>query len=233
MERDRAMQILGVQPGSTPEAVKRAYREQVKLWHPDRYSPGSSLKQIAQRNLQDANQAYALLRRGFRNPPSSLPARPLPTPLQSGDDKAPAGRPAHPASPLQSLLKAFWVKLLPLLDRMDRNRSVPFLRWFCDPSLNRYRPWYHYPDHMPPGNRRNRPKAFARFLERALGTDPYRGETSPGRRPSASSGIPTTAFHARHHRMANLSRKQGSIRVDPVAPGNSGGRIRRHPDGDS
>ena len=51
MNRERALQVLGVEPGASPDRIKRAYRAQVKLWHPDRYSADSSMRQIAQQQI--------------------------------------------------------------------------------------------------------------------------------------------------------------------------------------
>jgi hypothetical protein len=50
--------VLELDPDSSAEAVKRSYRELVKLWHPDRYSPGSPLQHKAQERLKEINLAY-------------------------------------------------------------------------------------------------------------------------------------------------------------------------------
>lgn len=34
----RYYEILELEPGASPEEVKRAYRDLVKVWHPDRFS---------------------------------------------------------------------------------------------------------------------------------------------------------------------------------------------------
>jgi len=34
---ERALEILGLGPDATPEAIKQAYRDLTKVWHPDRF----------------------------------------------------------------------------------------------------------------------------------------------------------------------------------------------------
>ena len=66
------------------DAIKRSYRNLVKLWHPDRYAPGSSMQAIAQEKLKLINQAYADIckRRGKQAPPSA--SGPVKTAYSSG-----------------------------------------------------------------------------------------------------------------------------------------------------
>jgi hypothetical protein len=57
--------------------VKRAYRELVKVWHPDRFAQAPHLQQHALEKIQMINHAYARLRVLRPDPATS----PLPTPL--------------------------------------------------------------------------------------------------------------------------------------------------------
>ena len=50
--------ILDVEPGASREEVKRAYRELVRVWHPDRFAHDPALQQKAQEKLKQINLAY-------------------------------------------------------------------------------------------------------------------------------------------------------------------------------
>ncbi|HEY6223163.1 MAG TPA: J domain-containing protein, partial [Gemmatimonadales bacterium] len=58
----QAYGVLGLAPGATPDEVKTAYRDLVKVWHPDRFPDSERLREKAQRQLQLYNEAYELLR---------------------------------------------------------------------------------------------------------------------------------------------------------------------------
>ena len=53
--------MLELEPGVPLTKVKRAYHELVKVWHPDRFAPGSHSQGIAQEKLKEINQAYEQL----------------------------------------------------------------------------------------------------------------------------------------------------------------------------
>jgi len=55
-------QVLAVVPPVTPQRLKRAYRNAVKIWHPDRFAYNSELQNTAQEKLEEINQAYEALR---------------------------------------------------------------------------------------------------------------------------------------------------------------------------
>jgi hypothetical protein len=67
--------LLELDAGSSPEAVKRSYRDLVKLWHPDRYSPGSPLQKKAEEKLKEINLAYERI---FKRPPGGIAEEPPP-----------------------------------------------------------------------------------------------------------------------------------------------------------
>ena len=50
MELERALEILGINKSAKEDDVKRAYRELVKKYHPDRNDTESSQKRIRQIN---------------------------------------------------------------------------------------------------------------------------------------------------------------------------------------
>jgi TPR repeat protein len=51
-------QILGLEPGASPKAAKKSYRDLVKKWHPDKFAndPGQRLK--AEEKLKEINLAF-------------------------------------------------------------------------------------------------------------------------------------------------------------------------------
>ena len=63
---EQFFKILKVTPTASPEEVKRAYKEQVKFWHPDRFPVESErLQKLANRRMREINQAYRELEQHF------------------------------------------------------------------------------------------------------------------------------------------------------------------------
>jgi len=54
----RYYEILGLSPDASIEVRKQAYKDLVKVWHPDRFSHDPRLQQKAQEKLQEINEAY-------------------------------------------------------------------------------------------------------------------------------------------------------------------------------
>ncbi|MBI3989467.1 MAG: J domain-containing protein [candidate division NC10 bacterium] len=61
-ELNQYYEILGLRLGASPEEVKHAYRDLVKVWHPDRFPNDPRLQQKAQERLKEINNAYERLR---------------------------------------------------------------------------------------------------------------------------------------------------------------------------
>ena len=55
-------EILGVSPNADDEAIKRAYHELARKYHPDRYT-NSDLADVAKEKMQEINTAYDEIRR--------------------------------------------------------------------------------------------------------------------------------------------------------------------------
>jgi preprotein translocase subunit Sec63 len=56
--------ILGVAQGASPEDITRAYREQLKRYHPDRVADlGPELQRVAHQKTVELQRAYAELTR--------------------------------------------------------------------------------------------------------------------------------------------------------------------------
>lgn len=61
-EKFNPYQILGIQPGVSKDKIKSAYKEQMKLYHPDRVNHlGSDLKELANQKTKDIQRAYEYL----------------------------------------------------------------------------------------------------------------------------------------------------------------------------
>lgn len=50
-------EVLGLKPGASQEDIKKAYRELVKKYHPDRYH-NNPLADLAEEKMMEINQAY-------------------------------------------------------------------------------------------------------------------------------------------------------------------------------
>jgi hypothetical protein len=60
-EISRCCHLLGVKSGATIDEVKKAYRDLVQVWHPDRFSGNERLIEKAQEQLKQINLAYEFL----------------------------------------------------------------------------------------------------------------------------------------------------------------------------
>lgn len=159
MDTQQALDILGLSADPSLDEVKKAYREQVKLWHPDRYSNGSAMKNLAEKNIQDANLAYAWLKRRIPSASTAAKAR-QPRPPRRPCRPTPSAPAPDPSDRLAQVLD--WIKR-----RFPRIGLRPILDWLRHDARNRFRPWYRYPDSSvdDPGNGS---ESFDRALQRAL-----------------------------------------------------------------
>ncbi|MEG4502521.1 J domain-containing protein [Microcoleus sp. F6_B4] len=58
---NRCYEILEIEPGSSLEEIKRAYRDLAFVWHPDRFAHNDRLQQKAHQRLTEINEAYQQL----------------------------------------------------------------------------------------------------------------------------------------------------------------------------
>jgi curved DNA-binding protein CbpA len=56
-----ALEILALKPGATPSEIKEAYRDLVKVWHPDRFATDLRLREKAEFQIKLINEAYRVL----------------------------------------------------------------------------------------------------------------------------------------------------------------------------
>ncbi|BBD67298.1 heat shock protein DnaJ domain-containing protein [Nostoc commune NIES-4072] len=61
LDINHAYEILGLEPGASQAQLKRAYRQLVKIWHPDRFLEQKQ-KQEAEEKIKSINSAYNKLK---------------------------------------------------------------------------------------------------------------------------------------------------------------------------
>jgi hypothetical protein len=76
---EEPLRVLGLAPGATGQAIKEAYRDLVKVWHPDRFGSDERLRAKAEERLKEVNDAFEQLR-GYR-PSDSRPSRETAAPV--------------------------------------------------------------------------------------------------------------------------------------------------------
>ena len=82
MDIRTAFAILGLGEGATPLQVRTAYRDLVKVWHPDRFVHDPPLQAKAAEQLRQINAAFDLLQERQTNaapPPPPAPVEPPPS----------------------------------------------------------------------------------------------------------------------------------------------------------
>ena len=60
---ERSLRTLGLEAGASREEIAQAYKDLVRVWHPDRLTSDSALKHRAEEKLKDITRAYDVLRR--------------------------------------------------------------------------------------------------------------------------------------------------------------------------
>ena len=60
-DRYHYLSLLGLKSGAQTDAIKLAYHDLVKVWHPDRFAHDPALAAKAQEKLKEINEAYAFL----------------------------------------------------------------------------------------------------------------------------------------------------------------------------
>jgi curved DNA-binding protein CbpA len=58
MNIEKAYEVLGLKLDASIDDLKLAYRDLVNVWHPDRFLHNPRLKEKAEQQLQEINQAY-------------------------------------------------------------------------------------------------------------------------------------------------------------------------------
>jgi hypothetical protein len=72
LRRSEALAELEAGENATPAEIKAAYRDLVKVWHPDRFGEDTGLRLRAEERLQRINEAYRRLETGDLEPEPSF-----------------------------------------------------------------------------------------------------------------------------------------------------------------
>jgi tetratricopeptide (TPR) repeat protein len=83
-------EILQISPGASPDAVREAYHQLAKKWHPDRFS--GSDKQAAEVKFREIAEAYAAIKKGAGI--SDETTMPTHTPTRQASSSPPGKTPA-------------------------------------------------------------------------------------------------------------------------------------------
>lgn len=73
---EAAFKVLGLEPGSKPSEVKKAYRTLAKRWHPDRHhSKPYETRALAEERFREIDEAYRRISQNWeKNPPPEQPS---------------------------------------------------------------------------------------------------------------------------------------------------------------
>ncbi len=166
MNHYEALKILGLGSGATLEDARHAYREQVKLWHPDRYSDNSALKSLALKNVQDANRAWAYLRPRLPVQPKSSVANARKRGRNADSPRAEVN--AQPKINLGEWLLQGVRKITPLVAHVRKLRFGGIAGWLREDPQRHYRPWYRYAQKSAEAPPNERPATFGQTLTQVL-----------------------------------------------------------------
>ncbi|MBN1609998.1 MAG: response regulator [Polyangiaceae bacterium] len=86
---EECLRLLGLDRGATPDDCRRAYKDLVEVWHPDRLAHNERLRRLATDRLKEINEAFAYLMERWKSGQltrSVLPADARPRVLCVDDD---------------------------------------------------------------------------------------------------------------------------------------------------
>jgi hypothetical protein len=101
MEIKKCFEILELDPNASVDEAKQAYKDIVNVWHPDRFSHNSRLKEKAEMKLKDVNVAYETVnsflssKKGLRPRPDQAPPAKTATSEKTEVKTKPASESAH------------------------------------------------------------------------------------------------------------------------------------------
>jgi hypothetical protein len=103
--------LLEIQEDADKADIRRAYRDLVAIWHPDRYQDNPRLQEKATEKLKALNAAYGMLMAHPEIPPDSPARHPdVPRKKTPESNRRPTRQPPGPVKAKRSL--AVWITLL-------------------------------------------------------------------------------------------------------------------------
>ena len=96
MNPEECRRILGVPADAGPEAIRQAYLDLARVWHPDRFQSDEHLRRIAEKHFQDVTRAYTKLKNCRPAPAAAGAARTAGTATATAVEEPP-GAPPEPA----------------------------------------------------------------------------------------------------------------------------------------
>ena len=95
MTRSEALQILELESLPNSEELRRAHRQMVRVWHPDRFPGDEALISKANEKTAQINEAFGVLRKLVEaHPPKPSPQEPT-----TRQDPQPFSRASHNTGP--------------------------------------------------------------------------------------------------------------------------------------
>jgi len=94
MEIQRCFEILELNNNATSDDAKQSYKDLVNIWHPDRFSGNSRLKQKAEDKLKEINVAYGVVTPFLSSKKATVPQT---TPEAKAEDEAKTGIKTYPS----------------------------------------------------------------------------------------------------------------------------------------
>jgi hypothetical protein len=134
MSRADCFRALGVDPDASWEAIRQAYKDLVRVWHPDRFHSDPELQERAGQQLKRINEAYFTLKNSHVD--RERPPEPAPQPKQAAPDPTVDLRPPPRARPHRSSwslqfrwpIRAAWLGLMCLAALVIGNYLLSALR---------------------------------------------------------------------------------------------------------
>lgn len=87
--------VLGIAPGSSPEAIRQAYLKLVRLHHPDQFRTDPVRYQAQENMMREINMAYLQLKDRPATAPSGHAEPPPRRPREARTDRVPVRCAAH------------------------------------------------------------------------------------------------------------------------------------------